>query len=310
MTVKVSIIGAGFVGSSVASVLLASGLASEIIIVDINFEKAEGEALDLGQGAPFVKPVNIQAGHIEDCKNSDIIIFTAGANQKPGETRLDLANKNAKIVRDLVPKLIQTSPNTILLMVSNPVDVLTYEALQVSGLPPERVIGSGTVLDTSRYKYSLSQQLNIDARNIHAYVAGEHGDSEVLLWSLTNVGGISLENFCKLNDIKLPDRQTVDNAVRNAAYEIIKRKGATYYAVSYAVKKICEAILRNERSVLTVSGIINGIYGINDTCLSIPTIVSRKGRDQVLRLPLLKEEEDGVRNSARIIKEYQAKVVR
>lgn len=308
MPFKISIIGAGFVGATCASVILSSGLASEVVMVDINRKKAEGEALDLAQGAPFVKPVDVYAGDIEDCKDSAIIIFTAGANQQPGETRLDLASKNARIVREMVPKLIKAAPEAILLIVSNPVDVLTYEAIKASKLPPERVIGSGTVLDTSRFRYALSQHIDLDARNIHAYIVGEHGDSEVALWSLTNVAGISLDEFCKRNDIALPNKQEIFDATRNAAYKIIEGKGATYYAVSYAVKRICEVILRDERSVLTVSGLINGIYGIQDTCLSLPTIISRKGREKVLSLPLSREEEQALVGSAKIIKEYQDKV--
>lgn len=308
MPFKISIIGAGFVGATCASVILSSGLASEVVMVDINRKKAEGEALDLAQGAPFVKPVDVYAGGIEDCKGSAIIIFTAGANQQPGETRLDLASKNARIVRDLVPKLMNAAPEAILLIVSNPVDIMTYEALKVTGLPPERVIGSGTVLDTSRFRYALSQHLDLDARNIHAYIVGEHGDSEVPLWSLTNVAGISLDEFCKLNSIANPNKQEIFEATKSAAYKIIEGKGATYYAVSYAVKRICEVILRDERSVLTVSGLINGFYEIEDTCLSLPTIISRQGRDKVLNLPLTKNEEAALVQSAKIIQEYQNKV--
>lgn len=308
MPVKISIIGAGFVGSSVANVLLSSGLASEVVLIDKNYKKAEGEAMDLGQGSPFFKPADVYAGEPSDCKGSAIIIFTAGANQHEGETRLDLASKNAAIINGLIPELVSFAPDAIFLLVANPVDVLTYQTLKVSGLPPERIIGSGTVLDTSRFRYSLSRYLDIDTRNIHAYVVGEHGDSEVPLWSLTNIAGIGLEDFCMLNGINLPDKASIFNQVRTAAYQIIQRKGATYYAVSYGVKRICEAILRDERSVLTISGLIDGYYGIEKTCLSLPSIISRKGREKIINLPLSKEEEKALQNSATVIREYQRKI--
>lgn len=309
LPVKISIIGAGFVGSSVAYALVSSGLASEVVLVDINHKKAEGEAMDLGQGAPFFKPVDVYAGGPRDCKGSAIIIFTAGLNSKPGETRLDLAVGNAEIVKKVLPELAAVAPETIFLMVTNPVDVLTYQALKLSGFPPERVIGSGTVLDTSRFRYSLSRYLDIDARNIHAYVVGEHGDSEVALWSLTNIAGIGLDEFCRFNAIRPPDKDRIFDEVSNAGYKIVERKGATYYAVSLAVKRICEAILRDEHSVLTVSGLIDGLYGIEETCLSLPTVVSRRGRERVLYLPLAQEEEDALRRSAGLIKDYQERIM-
>lgn len=303
--VKISVIGAGFVGAAVANTLLASGLASEIVLVDKNREKAVGESLDIGQSAPFVKPTDVYAGDESDCKGSSIIVFTAGANQGPNETRLDLSAKNAEIIKDSIPKLVASVPEAIFLMVTNPVDVMTYLALKTSGLPKEKVIGSGTILDTSRFRYSLSNYLQVDARNIHAYIVGEHGDSEVALWSMTNVAGIGLEDFCHLNNLQIPEKAKILEEVKNAAYKIIETKGATYYAISYGVRRICEAILRDERSVLTVSSLVDGIYGIKETCLTLPCIVSRKGVEKVINLSLSEDEQQALIDSANVIKKYQ-----
>lgn len=305
MPVKISVIGAGFVGAAVANTLLSSGLASEIVLVDKNADKALGEALDIGQSAPFVKPTDVYAGNENDCAGSSIIVFTAGANQHPGETRLDLTDKNAAIIKETVPKIVAASPEAILLMVTNPVDIMTYLALQVSGLPKSRVIGSGTILDTSRFRYALSNHLQVDARNIHAYIVGEHGDSEVALWSMTSVAGIGLDEFCQLNNIVKPDKAKILEEVKDAAYKIIASKGATYYAISYGVRRICEAILRDERSVLTVSSLVDGLYGIENTCITLPSIVSRKGIEKVLQIPLPQEEKSNLLRSAQVIKEFQ-----
>lgn len=303
---KISIIGAGFVGSSIAFNLMTSGLVSELILVDKNKDKAMGEALDLGQGIPLSKPIEIKAGDdLGNCKDSDIIIITAGANRLEGQSRLDLLSKNAKIVREIMPALVKVAPKAIYIMVTNPVDVLTYYALKISNLSPERVIGSGTVLDTSRFRYALSKYFEIDSRNIHAYVAGEHGDSEVALWSLTNIAGINLETFCSKNRIPAPDKDEVFKQVKKTAYDVIRLKGATYYAISLSVRRICEAILRDEYSVLTISSLIPGVYGIKDVALSLPSIVSRQGRVKVLDLPLAKEEEELILASAKILLESQ-----
>jgi len=296
------VVGAGAVGASVAYALAVSGLASELVLVDVNAAKAEGEAMDLAHAAAFIKPVTIYAGTFEDCRDAGIIIFCAGANQKPGETRMDLLQKNYTILRESLPELQRGNGEGILLIVSNPVDVLTYAALKITGLPPERVFGSGTVLDSSRFRHNLSRHCGVAPRNIHAYVVGEHGDSEVLLWSLANIAGTGLDSFCELAGLPPVSRPEVDNRVRNAGYEIISRKGATYYAVSLAVKRICESIIRDENSILTVTGLIDGAYGVSGCCLSLPAVVNSRGRGTPLKLPLTWEEEEALRRSADILK--------
>ncbi|OPY59327.1 MAG: L-lactate dehydrogenase [Pelotomaculum sp. PtaU1.Bin035] len=299
---KIAVVGAGSVGASVAYALAVSGLASELVLVDVNFAKAEGEAMDLAHAAAFIKPVNIYAGTFDDCRDAGIVIFSAGANQKPGETRLDLLQKNYAILRESLSKLRHGSNDSIFLIVSNPVDVLTYAAWKITGLPPGRVFGSGTVLDSSRFRHSLSRHCGVAPRNIHAYVVGEHGDSEVLLWSLAYIAGISVGRYCELAGIPPVSRQEVDGRVRNAGYEIVSRKGATYYAVSLAVKRICESIIRDENTILTVSGLVSGAYGIGDCSLSLPAVVNSKGRGSPLELPLSGEEEEALRRSAKILK--------
>ncbi|MBL4932088.1 MULTISPECIES: L-lactate dehydrogenase [Clostridium] len=303
---KVSIIGAGFVGSTTAYALMLNGLASEIVIVDINKEKAEAEAMDLSHGAAFVKAVDVKAGGYEDTKDSDIIIITAGIGQKPGESRLDIINKNIPIFKSIVPEVVKYSPNGILLVVSNPVDILTYIAYKISGLPANRVIGSGTVLDTSRFKYMLSEHFEIDARNIHTYIIGEHGDSEIAAWSLTNIAGVSADEYCSRMCKKCNGsfKETIPDKVKDAAYEIINKKGYTNYAVGLAISRIVEAIIRDEDSILTVSSLLNGEYGLDDVYLAIPTIVNREGAKQILEVSLEEKESDKLKASAEIIKKH------
>lgn len=302
---KISIVGAGFVGSTTAYALMMSGLASEIVIVDINKEKAEGEAMDLSHGASFVKPVDVKAGGYEDTKNSDIVIITAGIGQKPGETRLDIVHKNLKVFKQIIPEVVKYSPESILLVVSNPVDILTYITYKLSGFPKERVIGSGTVLDTSRLKYLLSKHFEIDARNVHTYIMGEHGDSEIATWSLTNIAGMDVEEYCRHSCSKCDGslkKQIYDN-VKNAAYEVINKKGATYYAVALAINRIIEAIVRNEKSILTVSTLLQGEFDINNIYLGVPCIVGENGVEGVLEVPLNKEELSKLKDSGVTLKE-------
>lgn len=305
---KIAVVGVGWVGASTAFALAVSGLASELVLVDVNRARAEGEAMDIAHAAAFIKPVKIYAGSIEDCRDAAIVVFTAGAGQKPGETRLNLVQKNYEIIRDTLPKLRPATFKGVLLMVTNPVDVLTYAALKITGLPPERIFGSGTVLDSSRFRHSLSRRCGVAPRNVHAYVVGEHGDSEVLLWSLVYIIGMGLDHFCELAGIPPVDRGEVDNRVRNAAYDIISRKGATYYAISLAVKRICESILRDENTILTVSGLTDGPYGISDCCLSLPSVVNSRGRGRPLELPLAADEEGALIRSAEILKEAIKKI--
>lgn len=303
---KISIIGAGFVGATSAYALMIGGLASEIVIVDINKEKAVGEAMDLAHGVSFVKPVEVYAGDYKDTADSDIVIITAGAAQKPGETRLDLINKNLGIFKEIIPNIVKYSPNSILLVVANPVDILTYITYKLSGFPKQRVIGSGTVLDTSRFKHLLSEYFNIDDRNIHTYIIGEHGDSEVPTWSLTNIAGMNIDDYCK-NVCKKYDelsKHKIHDNVKNAAYEVINRKGATYFAVGLAIKRIVEAILRDENSILTVSSLLDGQYGISDIYVGVPTIVGASGTKKILEVPLDEEELNKLRISTTTLKEY------
>jgi L-lactate dehydrogenase len=300
---KIAVVGAGSVGSASAYALMISGLVSEMALVDIDRKKAEGEAMDLAHGASFITPINIYAGGYEDCHGADIIVFAAGANQKPGETRLDLIQKNLAVLREVLPRIISPGGDSILLMVSNPVDVLTYAALKITGLAPNRVLGSGTVLDSSRFRYMISEECRVEARNIHAYVVGEHGDSEVPLWSLANIAGLPVEDFCTMHGLPCLDKGAVSDRVRRAGYEIIERKGATYYAIGLAVRRICESIIRDENSVLTVSGLLDNQYGLKDVCLSLPTLVNRAGRVRALEVPVSDEEREALVKSAGLLRE-------
>ena len=291
---KAAIIGCGFVGASSAFSLVHKGLFSELVLIDANHAKAEGEAMDLSHGRPFTSPMKIYAGSYDDISDCSLIIITAGANQKPGETRLDLVHKNVAIFKSIIPEITKRNFEGILLIVANPVDILTYAALKISGYPKERVLGSGTVLDSARFRYLLSEHLNVDSRSVHAYIIGEHGDSELAVWSSANVSGIGINDFCELRGHYEHDEamDRIYRTVRDSAYEIIERKGATYYGVAMAVSRIAESIIRNEHSVLPVSSLMEGEYGLTDLCISVPTIVSAKGAEQVLEIPLSQEEKE------------------
>ena len=309
---KVSIIGAGFVGATTAYALMNSGVATEICIYDINMDKAMGEVMDLVHGTSFVKPVNIYAGDISETKDSDIVIITAGAAQKPGETRLDLIEKNYNIFKGFIPQIAAASPNAILLVVSNPCDVLAYITYKLSGFPKERVIASGTVLDTSRLKYVIGKYFNVNNNNVHANVLGEHGDSEVVSWSTATIAGDSLESYCEKNNLEWDDsvKEVIAKDVVNAAYEIISRKGATYFAIGLATTRIVEAILRDENTILTVSALMEGQYGIEDVYLAVPTVVNSTGVVRIVA-PEIKDEKElkKLQDSARVLKENIQKVI-
>lgn len=301
---KCAIIGCGFVGASSAFSLVESGLFSELVLIDANHDKAEGEAMDLSHGMPFARPMEIYAGTYDDIADCGLIIITAGANQKPNETRLDLVHKNVGIFRSIIPEIKKRDCEGILLIVSNPVDILTYAALKLSGFPANRVIGSGTVLDTARLKYLLSEHLDVDSRSVHAFIIGEHGDSELAVWSSANVSGIELDQFCELCG-HFHHRETMEKlyeGVRDSAYEIIERKGATYYGIAMAVRRIAECIQRNEHSILPVSSLIQGHYGLNDVCMGVPTIVGSAGVEKVLDIPLNAEEQEKLLTSAEALK--------
>ncbi|MDU2670975.1 MAG: L-lactate dehydrogenase [Clostridium sp.] len=303
---KISIIGAGSIGATTAFALLQKGVAREIVINDINQEKALGEVLDLMHGSSLCRPCNVTLGTLEDTKDSDVVIITAGLNQKPGETRLDLVDKNYSIFKDFIPKIAKASPNAILLVVSNPVDVLAYMTYKLSGFPKERVIGSGTVLDTARLRSLLGKYFEIDGRTVDGFVMGEHGDSEFVPWSSLRIGTIPVKSFSEQYSIEW-DKETekvIAEDVKNCAYEVINRKGATAFAVAVALVRIVEALLRDEKTILTVSTLLNDYCGVSDTYLSVPTVVGKNGVEKVLSVDFSDEEKEKFTSSARIMREY------
>ena len=297
---KVGLVGTGSVGSSFAYALMQRGIASELVLVDANAEKAVGEMMDLNHGLSFTKPMKISAGNYSDLSGAKVVVITAGTSQKPGETRLDLLARNAAIFRSIIPQVVQHNPNGIILITTNPVDILTYISLKESNLSPTKVIGSGTILDTSRFRFLLGQYYEVDTRSVHAYIVGEHGDSEIPLWSMAHIGGVRLQEFAPLKN-KPYDQNEMNKlfvSVRDAAYEIIKRKGATYYAIGLGLLSIVEAILGNYRSVLSISTLMTGQYGVQDICLSLPCVVGVHGVEEVLTLTMNREEEEGFHASA------------
>lgn len=295
--------GAGAVGSTCAYTLMLKGIFSEIALIDINRNKAEGDALDMNHGLCFTKSVKITAGGYEECADADMIIITAGAAQKQGETRLDLLKRNKVVFEGIIGAIKENAPHhPIMLVVSNPVDILTYVAYRLSGWEKRRVIGSGTVLDTSRLKYMLSLHTGLDAKSIHTYIVGEHGDSEVAAWSQTRIAGLSLDGYCTRGDCGRKTETGLLDDVRSAAYEIIDKKGATYYAIALAVARIAEAIVNDEHTILTVSGVLDGEYGLNGLCLSVPTVVCGGGIDRIIEVPFNGEETDALRKSAETLK--------
>lgn len=302
---KVAVIGCGFVGSSSAFALMQSGLFSEMVLIDADTKRAEGEAMDISHGISFARPMQIYASNYDDITDAAIIVITAGANQKPDETRLDLIKKNAAIMKSIVGEIKKRDFGGILLIVSNPVDILTLIALKESGYPSNRVIGSGTVLDTGRFKYLLGEHLDVDSRSVHAFIIGEHGDSELAAWSNARIGGLKVNDFCELRghfNHEQSMKKIFEN-VRNSAYEIIERKHATYYGIAMAVKRICEAIVRNEKSILPVSSLMTGEYGLNDVVLSIPAVVDETGVQKVIPIELNDEELTKLKDSANILKD-------
>ena len=304
-TRKVVIIGCGFVGAACAFSLMQSGLFSEMVLIDSDKNRAEGEALDISHGVPFAKPVKIYAGDYDDIKNASILIVTAGANQKPDETRLNLVKKNISIFKSIIPEIKERNFKGVLLIVSNPVDILTTVAIKLSGLSENKVLGSGTVLDTARLKYKLGEHLNVDSRSVHAFIIGEHGDSEIAAWSSANVSGIPLEKFCEskghCDHTKATERIAQD--VKNSAYEIISKKKATYYGSAMSVKRICEAIVRDEKSILSVSSMMHGEYGISGISLSMPAIVGKDGVETHVPIQLNEEEIKNLQLSANKLKD-------
>ncbi len=300
---KGAIIGAGQVGLACAYSMLIQSTFDEMVLVDVERNKVEGEVMDLMHGLPFVQPATVKAGTAADCQGADVVIITAGAKQKPGESRLQLLGRNVTIFKNLIPELVQSCPEAIFLIVSNPVDVMTYVTWKLSGLPSTSVVGSGTVLDTARFRYLLAQNLHLDPRSIHAYIIGEHGDSEVAVWSRVNVAGMPLQalnpDVGTATDPEQWDR--IFTQVKTAAYEVIQRKGATSYAIGLGVTQIVQAILRDQHRVLTVSCLTHGLYGIEEVYLSLPAVVNRQGVGSIVQLALSPLEEQQLKHSAQVL---------
>lgn len=303
--VRVAVVGAGNVGSSFAFALLLSGLASEIVLIDANQSRAEGEAMDLNHAVPLAHPTRVIAGTYSDAAGAVVTVITAGSAQKPGETRLNLVQRNAEIFKQIIPEIVKHNPNGIIIVATNPVDILTQVACKLSGLPPSQVFGSGTILDTARFRYLLSQHFDVDARSVHAYIIGEHGDSEVPVWSLANIAGMRLPVYCEANKLQCHTALLDDifQQTRDAAYDIIKLKGATYYAIASGLVRIVEAIIRDQGTVLSVSSLMQDYYGIQNVCFSLPSVIDRSGVERVVRLQLNDEEVSRLRQSASMLKE-------
>ena len=297
---KCAVIGCGNVGATTAYSLMLSGLFNEIVLLDIDAKRARGEAEDIAHGIPFNSPVEIYAGNYSDIEDAGIVIITAGVSQKPGETRIDLIQRNTKVFSSIIDQITATKFDGIILVVTNPVDILTYVTIALSKFNPRRVLGSGTVLDTARLKQLMGNKFGVDARNIHTFIIGEHGDSELPVWSSANVSGIDINSYCNnfvcdCNDSAL---QTTFESVRDAAYSIIEAKGATYYAIAEAVKRIVTAIVRDERTILPVSTLLTGQYGISDVCLGVPCVVGKNGVEEILEIPLSETERKNFIRSA------------
>uniref|UniRef100_UPI003FEEBCC0 L-lactate dehydrogenase n=1 Tax=Roseburia sp. TaxID=2049040 RepID=UPI003FEEBCC0 len=308
---KVAVIGCGFVGSATAFALMESGLFSEMVLIDADKNRAEGEAMDISHGLPFARPMKIYAGEYDDIVDAAIIIVTAGANQKPDETRLDLVHKNVSIYKSIIPEIASRGCEGILLIVSNPVDILTYVAWKLSGFPRNRVLGSGTVLDTARLKYNLGEHLGVDSRSVHAFIIGEHGDSELAVWSSATVSGVPIHKFCEMRGHYNHDEaaERIHETVKNSAYEIIEKKRATYFGVAMAVRRICECLVRDEKSILPVSNLMQGEFGISDIALSVPAVVGADGVENIVPVSLNEEELEKLQASAATLKEIAETVL-
>lgn len=302
---KIGVIGCGYVGATIAYTLMSSGLVSEIVLIDIDENKARSEAMDLNHCLPFISPMQIYAGNYNQLEDASIIIVAAGANQKEGETRIDLVQRNTKITTSIIERVSAVNKECIILMVSNPVDVLTYVALQVSGFPPSRVIGSGTVLDSARLKFLVGERLGVDSRNVHTFIIGEHGDSELAVWSSANVSGLDLKDYFPIceNCGRYEDLYGIYDYVKNSAYEIIKGKGATYYAIAQATLRIVTSILKDQNTILPVSTLVDGHYGLEDLCISVPAVIGKNGISHVLDIPLNEDENRRLQASAKTLKE-------
>ncbi|PGT77676.1 L-lactate dehydrogenase [Bacillus sp. AFS040349] len=297
---RVVLIGTGLVGSSYAFAMLNQGVSEELVLIDLNKEKSEGDVMDLNHGLAFApSSTRIWFGDYEDCKDADIVVLCAGANQKPGETRLDLVDKNLKIFKNIVKNVMDNEFNGIFIVATNPVDILSYAVWKYSGLHQSQVIGSGTILDTARFRYLLAEHFDVDTRNVHAYIIGEHGDTELPVWSHADIGGMPILDT-------VTDQEVLDHlfvSVRDAAYQIIERKGATYYGIAMGLVRLTKAIIHNENSILTVSCFLNGEYGEKDVYIGVPAIVNSKGIKKVLDLKLNEKETKQFKHSVSVLKE-------
>ncbi len=296
------------VGSTFAYSLMSSGLAEEIVLIDANKKRAEGEAMDLNHAMPFAQPAKIWSGDYSDCSGAQIAVVTAGIAQKPGQSRLDLTQKNIAIFKDIIPKVAQYAGDSIILVVTNPVDIMTYATIKISGFPQQRVLGSGTLLDSSRLLFLIGQFFKVDPRSVHAYIIGEHGDSEVPAWSLAHIAGASLIEYCACvgREYHPPELDALFVQARDAAYQIIERKGFTNWAIGAGLVRIVESIVRNENSVMALSSLMDGQYGVKDICLSLPSVVNANGIERVLELPLSPSEKDGFVRSAETLAKLAA----
>lgn len=308
MSTKITVIGAGSVGAAITNDIMVQGIASEVVLIDINKQKAMGEALDIYQGAPFCSPAIIRAGNYEDAAGSQIVIITSGVPRKPGQTRLELAQTNVNILKDITPQIVKHAPDAIYILVSNPVDILTYVFTRISGIPENRILGSGTVLDTSRLQSELAKRFCISPKNVHAHVYGEHGDSSFVPWSLATIANNKIDNY-KDNIADTSrihwngDHQAVEDFVKQSGAQVIKNKGATFYAVAISVCHICKCILNGSGTALTVSTMMHGEYGVEDVCLSTLALVGSNGVHTKIVSPLTDEETQKIQASAQKLRE-------
>ena len=300
---KITIIGAGSVGSTIAHILSLKPYVSELVMIDILKDKADGEIMDMAQGTGFRDPISMISGDYEDAAGSDIVIVTSGVARKPGQTRIELAKTNVAIMKSIAPQVAKHAPNALCIIVANPVDVLTYAFLKYSGMKENQVIGSGTMLDSARLRSIIAENVNINPKNVHGYVLGEHGDSSVVPWSLITVSGMELDTYCNTLGIKMEmDLDKIAEEMRTSGAKVIGLKGATYYAIALSVTRICDCIMRDTNSVLAISTMINNRYGINDVCLSLPAIIGKTGIIEVINPPLLPAEEERLQNSANTLR--------
>ncbi len=306
MARKITIIGAGSVGSTIAYALSFTDIASEIVLIDVNKEKVEGEVMDINQGTSFRAPISFVAGEYEDAKGSDIVIITSGVARKPGQTRIELTQTNVEILKSITPNIVKVCPNALYVLVSNPVDIMTYVFTKISGIPEKQIIGSGTLLDTARLRCGMSKHFKVAQKNIHAYVFGEHGDTSFIPWSCAYISGVSLREYEDLvkdrEDIGEFDKEAMYDYVRTSGGQIIKKKGATYYAVSTSVVNLCSILTASNDSISTVSTMMHGEYGVDDVCLSLLNIVGKSGVVSKVLLPMTDDEIAALHNSANCLK--------